>query len=429
MNIYDIKRWNFIHYSAQRDNVWENPYTLYDCLVSFFRNWNKMLDCKTKETCCLGDILFYAPELNNQRAIAPIAENMSLDKYTFWKSTSDLPKRGIFLRSVLYLPLFIILYLKSDNEDRKLIGSFSWDFMKACGTYKTLEKVFSRNPQLKMIVMASDQDIECRIMIDLAEKYNYKTLYVQHASVSEYFPALNFTYSFLDGMESYEKYLRCGKVSGNVFLSGGTRFDMFYKFKKVGKKYDVGIAYNDVDDLEVIMRLCMFIKDNYTSKIIVRPHVSFLINNPDYDFGIFTSHGFSVSNPLIDASYIFLSEIKVMVANESSIHLDAAIMGVPSIQYNMSKSEHLSDYYSYIKNGLTKACEDVSDIVRLLSLGYIIPDKTIRYYNASCNSVVEGSVGKMIAEFIHKDIYESHASAINYISEYMINKGDYMEYK
>ncbi len=62
-------------------------------------------------------------------------------------------------------------------------------------------------------------------------------------------------------------------------------------------------------------------------------------------------------------------------------------------------------------------------------MGYTIPDKTIRYYNASCNSIVEGSVGKMIAEFIHKDIYESHASAINYISEYMINKGDYMEYK
>ena len=429
MTISDIRNWNYIHYSAHRGCVWERPYGLYDCIVSFLRNREKMWNQNVKETRCLGDVLFYAPELNNQRAILPIVENMPSDKYTFWKSTDDLPKREIFLRSLLLLPLFIYLYLRSGNEDRKLIGSFSWDFMKASGVYKTLEKVLSRNPQLKMIVMASDQDIECRIMIDLAKKYHYKTLYVQHASVSEYFPALNFTYSFLDGMESYEKYLRCGNVSGNVFLSGGTRFDMFYKFKKVGKKYDVGIAYNDVDDLEVIMRLCMFIKDNYTSKIIVRPHVSFLINNPDYDFGIFTSQGFAVSNPLMEASYVFLSEIKVMVANESSIHLDAAIMGVPSIQYNMSKSEHLSDYYSYIKNGLTKACEDVSDIVRLLSMGYTIPDKTIRYYNASCNSIVEGSVGKMIAEFIHKDIYESHASAINYISEYMINKGDYMEYK
>lgn len=428
MTISDIRRLNSIHYSVHRYSIWEKPYTLNDCFWLLWHKRKKMLNSKVKETNIIGDILFYAPELNNKRSLESIMNNLPKNSYTFWYTPDSLPNRGIWLRSLLYFPLFCILYLKSSLEDRKLIGSFSWDFIRACGTYKTLEKVIINNPQLKMIVMASDQNIENRSLIELAEKYQIKTLYVQHASVTKDFPTLPISYSFLDGKESFDKYNHGEEMKGMFFLSGGARFDIFYKYKNEEKKYDVGIALNALDDMEKVSKLCKYIKKNYSSNIIVRPHVSLLINKR-FKKDFFISQGIDISDSLKEPSCVFLSKIKKMIAGESAIHLDAAIMDVPSIVYNMSDRNEILDIYSYVKTGLARSYNSLEDLVTALSLDNNISTEIKKYYNASYGTPMEGQVGKMISSFIIKDVYESHHSALEFISTYMIDKGKYLEYK
>src|SRR5690606_2893843 len=46
-------------------------------------------------------------------------------------------------------------------------------------------------------------------LVSLARNLDIKTVYMQHASVSCLFPALNFDYAFLDGESAYETYLQC----------------------------------------------------------------------------------------------------------------------------------------------------------------------------------------------------------------------------
>lgn len=428
MTIKDIKRLNSIHYSVHRYSIWEKPYTLYDCFWLLMGKRKKMLKSNIKESTSLADVLFYAPELNNKRSLGSIMDNLPKDSYTFWYTPGSLPNRGIWLRSFLYFPLFIFLYLRSNLEDRKLLGSFSWDFIRACGTYKTLEKVIINNPQLKMIILASDQNIENRSLIELAEKYHIKTLYVQHASVTKDFPTLPITYSFLDGKESFDKYDHGEEMKGLFFLSGGARFDIFYKYKNEEKKYDVGIALNALDNMEKVSKLCKYIKKNYSSNIIVRPHVSLLINKC-FKRDFFISQGIDVSDSIKEPSCVFLSKIKKMIAGESAIHLDAAIMDVPSFVYNMSDRDEILDIYSYVKTGLAKSYNSLEDLAAALSLDINISNEIKKYYNASYGTPMEGQVGKMISSFIIKDIYESHQSAIEFISTHMIDKDKYFEYK
>ncbi len=428
MTINDIKRLNSIHYSVHRYSIWGKPYTLNDCFWFFWGKRKKMMSNKVKESTALGDILFYAPELNNKRSLEPIMDNMPKESYTFWYTPGSLPNRGIWLRSLLYFPLFVVLYLKSNLEDRKLLGSFSWDYIRACGTYKTLEKVILNNPHLKMIVLASDQNIENRSLIELAEKYKIKTLYVQHASVTKDFPTLPITYSFLDGQESFDKYDHGEEMTGKFILSGGARFDFFYKYKNEEKKYDVGIALNALDNMEKVSNLCKYIKKHYSSRIIVRPHVSLLLNKR-FKSDFFISQGIDISDSLKEPSCAFISKIKKMIAGESAIHLDAAIMDVPSIIYNMSDRDEILDIYSYVKNGLVKSYNSLEDLVFALTFDINILTETKKYYNASYDTPMEGKVGKMISSFIIKDIYDSHNSALDFISTYMIDKGKFWEYK
>ena len=96
---------------------------------------------------------------------------------------------------------------------------------------------------------------------------------MQHCSIGYHFPELHFTYSFLDGLETFEKYKRIGEISGVIFLIGNPRFDIIsnYKNKKVKSGY-IGIASNLLDDEQSIIRTCKYLIDNGYNRIYLRPH-------------------------------------------------------------------------------------------------------------------------------------------------------------
>ena len=101
-----------------------------------------------------------------------------------------------------------------------------------------------------------------------------------------------------------------------------------------------------------------------------------------------------------ETSFEFLSRISVLVSNQSSIHLDAAMCHTPTIVYKLSSSE-LEDSYSFVKNGLAKEAKNVVELIHFIQENnHQANDSAIRYYNCSYGASYEGHVAKMMADLI-----------------------------
>ena len=422
--IEDIKRLNYIYYTSFRQFA-KSPISLTMCYLRFFKRTLKSLVLLQFGYTHVNEVLFVVPSLNNKKSVRTIIDNFPQKNISIWGNfENDFPWAVINLYSILNICKFQSFFNSSSDEDKKLIRRYFLNFVNTCGYYKAFKKILEDNPHLKMIVFANDHITPCRCLIELAEKMQIKTLYVQHASVTERFPPLRFDYSFLDGMESYEKYRKIGNLRGEVFLSGSPRFDAFYNQNK-SKCYDIGIALNLMDSIEKVLDLCLYLREHYTKKIIVRPHPR--MSNDRFDERFFLDYGISISDSKKDMSNVFISQIKFLIANESGIHLDAAMMGIPSVLFNFSDNVIL-DWYSYIKTGLVKVCSSYDDVLSLLNSNYHQSPEAVRYYAASFHSPMDGKVGEMIATFMKKEIFNSPEDSHRYIYNIMSDGSGYAEY-
>lgn len=421
MTVEDIKRLNYIRYTSFRHAV-KSPCPLWMCYLHFFTNLlGAFIVGKYRLKPIDKKILVLAPSLNNKMSLRTIYDHLNNEDYKLcFRNRDYLPYARVYLRSIRYLPLFYKLYRGSSYEDKKLIRYYYKYFMSACGCYEVIGEILDRSYMLNLIILSNDHILENRCIIEQTQRCGIRTLYVQHASVTDNFPPLHFTYSFLDGLESYKKYETIGDIQGYVFLSGSPRFDAISNnnFEKI---YDVGIAINMVDNLEKVLDLCLFLRDNFSRNIIVRPHPRMKI-----DRTIFEKKRIVVSDSKLESSFLFLSKVKVLIANESSIHLDAALMSVPSILFKFSNKE-IFDWYSYVKNGLISVLTSKDEVLSNLKNGIVLPKKQIQLYNAAYHTPYEGKVGEIIANFVNIEL-RNKSEGIEYLSRIMRYNGQFFEY-
>lgn len=392
----DIRRLNYIMYTSFRQQV-KSPHSLFVCYVLFFARTIYFVLFQHRSKAPEKNVLFVCTTLNNRRAIKTVTGNLSKKLFTAWESSErDFPQAKTYLCSVKYLPLFQRFYNASPEKDKALVRTFYYTFMTTCGCYEVIGKMFTKASNLKMIVFTNDHNMYCRCMIEQADIFGIETLYVQHASVTERFPSLKFTYSFLDGMESYEKYRNIGRMSGEVYLLGSPRFDEIASIRLKFNGHNIGVALNLLDSMEKAKELCYALKSNTIENIVVRPHPR-MENFPYHDF---KKIGVQISDPQKESPFTFLSNINILIANESSIHLDSAIMGVPSVLYNMSEGK-VTDWYSYLKNGLMPICKTPQAVLEHCKGNMEIKIDKVRYYNAAFGTSYEGKVGQTVASFIH----------------------------
>ena len=389
----DVKRLNYIYYTSFTHFV-KQPHSIFYCYVMFFVALLHSVLFRRSLKKPSAPVLVYATTVNNIRAVQTILDNLK-SEYVLWgHSNKNFPLSRIYLKSAMHLGLFQKFYSSSTKEEKSLIRTFYTSFMTTYGYYKVMGEILDKYPQIKVILFSNDHSTANRCMIELAEKRKIKTVYVQHASVTEKFPPLHFSFSFLDGMDSYNKYCKIGDLRGNVVLSGSPRFDIVAQYVNTPKKYDVGIALNLADNIELVFELCKYIQEHYSRNIVVRPHPRM-----DLDFSLFEKNGFVISNPVEESSFSFLSKIKVLVANESSIHLDAALTETPSLLYNFSENE-IMDWYSFLKNKLMPKCENQEEVVSYLQQPHVINKDAVRFYVASYKMPWDGKVGLLVASLI-----------------------------
>ena len=344
-------------------------------------------------------LLFFGVSLNNRRSLEPIINNIEKDTYLYLNNhITDVHKRRAWWHSIPYLSTLIKLYKKSNKEDKALILKYFTRLLTTYGLYEIAGEMLDKY-KVKVLVLANDHNDINRCLIFNALERGIKTVYVQHASVKNGFPRLDFTYSFLDGKESLEKYLYAGRPKGEVYLSGGVRFDFLYD-KIVKRNYDVkkiGVAINMLDDFDKVKKLCLFLKNNNYNDLILRPHPRYQHLNTEW----LIKNNIAISNPKEESSFDFISKIDFMISNESAIHLDASIMYCPTVLFNISNNIILDDY-NFVKNNLVKLANTEDELLKFIKNPIeVMPTKeTLQYYNASSNTHLEGKLGITIARFL-----------------------------
>lgn len=260
----------------------------------------------------------------------------------------------------------------------------------------------------RFVITANDHSITNRCMLTVAHQLGIETVYLQHASVTNIFPALRVNYAFLDGQCALDTYLQCEENQPNtdrqvplpkVFLSGQKK--SIANSAKQGIK-SIGIAINPLDNIDIAIEFANQLAA-LEHHITIRWHP----RQSEYDItkcrdAFAKNKDITLSDPKIEKVGDFLSRIIWLIAGNSSIHLEAALANVTSIYYELTPA-HIYDYYGYVKNGLAIKADSVLQISNLIKDGISINDNAIdfiRYYSATYKTDWDGLEGQLVAEVL-----------------------------
>lgn len=379
-------------------------------------------------------LLFIANTINNERALAPIWRKLEKESYaviTLENIDKYYPKELLYQYSLKYIWPLILMYIRSNANDRRVIRNNMDTVMYTMGFLRITEDIINSS-SIKLVVMANDHSPLQRSFQFHASMYGIKTMYVQHATVTDKFPPLNFDISVLDGKDSFDKYVQAGPVKGNVFLLGNPRFDSIplYREKKTNE-FSIGVAVSRVDDIQVTrLAIMQLIQDGY-SRIIFRPHPNILHDKAWISFmDELLSIDIPISNPYNENPYCFLGKIGILISGESGLHLDSLLMDVPSICYNFSNGR-LFDIYGYVAKGWLRYAKTLADLRCQLDVlsnnnGVGVDIEVPRYYNTAFGLPVEGETSSVIGDLVRSVV--KNESLNNFNSKYNLSVSSFKGY-
>lgn len=411
MNIYDL---GYIYFSVCEekvrsmnrdvDNMFAENYLL-GAVDFFLRLFYYLFRSPYKCRKTLGKknaVLIYGESVNNRNTLLPILKELSGKNLIDLHSHRQYPKWRMYWYAIPHLFELIKEIYNANPEKRVIIKRFFAKFWMMYGCNKEAGELLDFY-QPQMLVMANDHLPFHRALMREANVRNIPTVYVQHAAVTEEFPPLGFSYSLLDGEDSYNKYKTKAETEGQIYLCGGIRFDAIKDVKhNKPQNLTVGVAINLMDDESLVKDTCIAIKngilENDKAELILRPH-------PQMQLDVWhewcDANDIRFSYAKEESSFQFLSRISVLVSNQSSIHLDAAMCHTPSIIFKFSKND-MDDSFSFVRNGLTVKADNLEKLLTLVvKSDQCVPEaKAVKYYNCSYGTGYEGNVAKMMADLI-----------------------------
>lgn len=296
-----------------------------------------------------------------------------------------------------FLAFTIWLFLSSTKANRVKYFSKYEILFKAYGLVNEYVRLLKKNKPNK-IIFTNDHNIYSRGLMIAANILRIKTIYIQHASVSTYFPSLDFDLSLLDGKDSLNKYMKITKEIKRIELIGIPKFDDYISLtnKSLSVK-SIGICYNLNDSLNDVLTFRKKIENDFSNiKIILRAHPN--------DNRLKKNSRFLISNSKMENAFVFLQNVDLIVSGDSSIHLEAVMMNVVSLYFNFSKNE-MDDYYGYVKNGLVSKYENYSFLKRRIEEEVILKSQVqnnAKYYNNAIDSKFYGKSKELAINYIEK---------------------------
>ena len=204
-----------------------------------------------------------------------------------------------------------------------------------------LNKRLLSKANVQLVVFANDHNPENRLFLIAANELNIKTCFLQHAAVSRFSPSLDTQINFLFGEKDKYSYELKGKMAGDVFLVGSPKFDTLYPYRKNSYSLStVGISTNSLDNFDNLNMLISSLIEVYDVRVILRTHPDDFRKIEIQNEKVIIQRGNEV--PIID----YLREIDIHIAGNTSVHVEALYLNIPSFYYYSSPSM-IKDRYGF----------------------------------------------------------------------------------
>ena len=340
----------------------------------------------------------YVLGTNNYHSLKFLANDnhtVYVTPYNYQLPTEDCIKLKLpyhFLYLVRNIPTFCKL-LYHDKPTRRC-----WDAaFKAMGLYES-SIAFLKKHQPRCITFSNDHVLEARAMMLAAKALKVPTFYIQHACVRNDFPPLKFSCSFLEGQDALDKYSKSGKVEGQVKLVGVPRIEPYLPQRRKHTAINkIAVCSNLLDSITAIEEVIDVLKTTFPNlQLTYRPHPNDK-REVNVDAAVLMSNSKKV-NP-----FEFLLGQDLVIAGNTSIHYEAAMLNVLSIAYKFDKDGKTEDMYGFVRNGLVKEMETPESLIKYLKKACDNPavsSQNATYYNAVLNTKNEGKSKEIVLKAI-----------------------------
>lgn len=350
--------------------------------------------------------LFFVTTNNQTVALQPLVDQLPestiVGLYGFGQQS--FPLLRAYLWAIPFFPLLLLKFFQAKGAARRSFTYVLDAYWLSYGYYIVLRKLLQQlHPSV--LIMANDHIIWTRTLLLAAKKEGIPTIYLQHASVTERFPPLTFDFALLEGVDAAEKYAACGPSSTKIFLVGLPRFDAYHQhINQNSQVQSIGICTNPQNSLEEVAALASALQQHAPQvKVIFRPHPGDTRQLLWQDLAQQASWLFS--NGRDESAFHFLTRVDTVLAGDSNILLEAALMNVYPIYYDFLGQK--LDWYGFYKNGLTPYFADPADVAQAIhQLSQHKPDVRSRTkrYCASVDTAYDGRSAHLCANLVQKII-------------------------
>jgi hypothetical protein len=310
-----------------------------------------------------------------------------------------------YLASLFFFPFALKDFITSNGVNKKGIGynlAFHW---LTYGMYFVV-RVLLHKIKIKAVVLANDHIMETRVVLKAAKDEEIITFYMQHASVTRVFPPLNVNYALLEGSDALEHYEAAGLSNTEAFLIGSPRFDHYVESINTLKKLEsLGVCVNLLDPYDRVINLLTALQTRFPEVLItLRIHPREKNRGVWEELSNLLAIGYSDS--LREGVYDFLKKVDTIIAGNSNVHLDAAMLNVFPIYYDFP-ADRRKLYYSFLQKGLCNEVESISsacDLVEKLILCKPNIRKRAKEYIDTINSKFDGHSCELATRIICESI-------------------------
>lgn len=201
---------------------------------------------------------------------------------------------------------------------------------------------FNRNNENlpSVIVLSNDHTPHYLAISKVSKFFSIKRIYMQHGSVSEIFPTLDFELSVLRDKASYDIYNKLGPIAGDVVRLSRAKVAPKAFCHDPTALFDIVIMPSSVVDEIKLISLIKKLKNNrHVGVVYIKPHPRFKVND--------------VIKSMVEVINQLEGDVnnKVIIAGNSSVALEVKLQGYDVYQcFDIDDIER--DYYGYVTNNL-----------------------------------------------------------------------------
>jgi len=387
---------NHITLKAFNGSLFLKPFFMLRHLLAFL-----IKSISNKRPSIAGKLGYYAISQNTLTALRFLSqEKDSVLIYSSAKlKTPDTLKRHLPFKWKYSLNYFGVLYHFVKTKPSFALNYFDLIFY-ATGYFEYFSSILSKE-RPHMMVFSNDHNYDSRALLMACTKLNIKTVYIQHASVTNEFPSLSFDLNLLEGEDSLSKYKQCGSITGETHLIGMPKFDPYFKYIKpvIRNIKSIGLAFNTFDNLEIVRSILSYLTNQTDFQITVRPHPQ---ESRNLDL-ILNINNLQVSGKN-ETAFDFIAKQDVLISGNSSILLEGVLLNIIPFYYSLNPE--INDYYGFVKNKLAEHLSSIESINNLLNRysDHINVRGRAKFYNATIEDEYDGKSELLALELIEQSI-------------------------